>query len=67
VSWRAGAFVALFFLLSIGVGTAVFLAALDVIPTDDRDFGAPRWIVAAVGLVFVAMGVYPLAASRRGG
>jgi len=42
------------------VGVLVTLAALNVIPTADEGFGAPRWIVALVGLLFVAGGLYAM-------
>jgi hypothetical protein len=42
------------------VGTLVTLAAANVIPTADEGFGAPRWIVALVGLLFVAGGLYAM-------
>jgi hypothetical protein len=49
-----------FLLLTVGTGVTMILAAAGVVPVDDRDFGAPRWIVAAIGLVFVSMGLYVL-------
>lgn len=47
-------------LATLGGGVAIILAAAGVLPVDDRDFGAPRWIVATMGGVVVAMGVYVL-------
>ncbi|HEV8584943.1 MAG TPA: hypothetical protein VGT02_08225 [Methylomirabilota bacterium] len=47
---------AAFLLLSVGTGVAIVLAAVGILPVDERDFGAPRWIVAGAGCVFIAMG-----------
>jgi hypothetical protein len=51
-------------LMAVGTGIWMILAATNIIPTDDRDFGAPRWIVAAIGVVFLAMGACFVLASR---
>lgn len=45
----------------IGLVTALagwlpVLYAVDVFPSDDGDFGAPRWIVALISFSFVAVG-----------
>lgn len=42
---------------SLASGTVGVLSALDVIPTPDSKFGAPRWIVAVLCVVFVVAGV----------
>ena len=62
-----GALAAAFLLMTLGTGVAMILAATGVIPSDDRDFGAPRWIVVVLGAVLVAMGLYPVLASRATG
>ena len=43
-------------LLTAAVGTVPVLSAAGVIPSDDADFGAPRWIVALIAFSFVAVG-----------
>jgi hypothetical protein len=43
--------------LLVGVGLLVVLAAVGVIPADDKSFRAPRWVVSACGLFFVLAGV----------
>ena len=45
-------FGALFFLM----GAFIVLIATDVIPSDPSNFNAPRWVVAAAGLVFMLAG-----------
>jgi hypothetical protein len=42
----------------IAAGVVLTLASLNVIPAADEGFGAPRWIAALVGLLFVGAGVY---------
>ena len=48
-------------LLVVVMGTAIFLAAADIIPQPDEKFGAPRWMVALFGLAFFFAGWYLLA------
>jgi hypothetical protein len=43
---------------TIGMGLFPLLASFDVIATDDSDFGGPRWLVAAIGHVFMLVGVW---------
>jgi hypothetical protein len=43
--------------LCVAMGLFIVLMAADVIPTDDKRFGAPRWVVSAGGLMFVLAGV----------
>ena len=43
--------------LFVVVGLMVVLAAASVVPTDDKAFHAPRWVVSACGLFFVLAGV----------
>jgi len=43
--------------LCVGIGLLIVLLAADVIPSDERRFKAPRWVVSAAGLVFVLAGV----------
>ncbi len=57
------ALAAAFLLSTLGGGTTMILAAVGVIPADDAEFGAPRWIVVVMGAVFVAMGLYVVLAS----
>jgi hypothetical protein len=45
-------------LFTIGLGLLPLLAAFDVIETDESDFGAPRWLVAAIGFVFTLVGAW---------
>ena len=47
-------------LLVVVMGTAIFLAAADIIPQPDEKFGAPRWMVALFGLTFFFAGWYVL-------
>jgi hypothetical protein len=49
---------ALWGLFTIAMGLVPMLASFDVIATDDSDFGAPRWLVAAIGHLFVLVGVW---------
>lgn len=43
--------------ICVGLGLLVVLLAAGVIPSDERRFHAPRWVVSAGGLVFVLVGV----------
>ncbi len=36
-------------LFTIGMGVAILLAALDLVPVDEASFHAPRWVVGAAG------------------
>jgi hypothetical protein len=45
-------------LATLGMGLFPLLASFDVIPTDDGDFGAPRWFVASIGYLFVLIGAW---------
>jgi hypothetical protein len=42
----------------MAAGLFPLLASFDVIPSDDDDFGAPRWFVAAVGHLFTLVGTW---------
>lgn len=58
-------------LLVGGTGLTIVLLAADVIPADPRAFHAPRWVVAAAGLVSGLGGLalrtgYGLAGARGG-
>ena len=46
----------LFGSLFIFVGAFVFLMAVDVISVPDEDINSPRWVLAAVGMVFALAG-----------
>ncbi len=46
----------LFGLLFIAVGTGVILLAAGVIPSDEANFHAPRWLVGVIGGLFAAAG-----------
>ena len=48
------------------VGLLIVLMSADVIPTDERKFHAPRWVVSACGLMFVLAGVALAAFSAPG-
>lgn len=43
--------------LCVAMGLLVVLVAADVIPTDAQGLHAPRWVISAGGLFFVAAGV----------
>jgi hypothetical protein len=45
-------------LATVAMGLFPLLASFDVIETDDGDFGAPRWFVAAIGQAFVLVGAW---------
>jgi hypothetical protein len=45
-------------LFVILMGTMIFLAAANIIPQPDKKFGAPRWMVALIGLAFFLAGWY---------
>jgi cytochrome bd-type quinol oxidase subunit 2 len=45
-------------LLTTAVGFVPTLAAFDVLESDEEDFGAPRWFVAATGYLFVLVGAW---------
>lgn len=45
-------------LLTLGMGFIPVLASFDVIDSDEEDFGAPRWFVAAIGYLFVLVGAW---------
>lgn len=47
-----------FGLLMVVAGTAIFLAAANIIPQPDEKFHAPRWMVALFGLAFFLAGWY---------
>ena len=49
---------ALWGVFTIVMGLFPLLASFDVIATDDSDFGGPRWLVAAIGHLFVLVGVW---------
>jgi peptidoglycan/LPS O-acetylase OafA/YrhL len=40
------------------MGLVPTLASFNVIATDDSDFGAPRWLVAALGHLFMLAGLW---------
>ena len=44
--------------LTVLAGSALFLAAGDVLPVPDETFGAPRWVVAVFALGFFFGGGY---------
>ncbi len=44
-------------LFSVCMGGVIFLAALGAIPSDPQSFQAPRWVVAAGGLLFMLAGM----------
>ena len=46
-----------FGLLFMAVGSFIIFSALDIIPTDESSFYAPRWVVAAAGWLFFAAGL----------
>ena len=52
-----------FGLLMVVAGTAIFLAAADIIPQPDEKFHAPRWMVALFGLAFFLAGWYVVSLS----
>ncbi len=52
--------------ICIGLGLLIVLLAADVIPSDEKRFHAPRWVVSAAGLVFVLAGVALATASAPG-
>ncbi len=39
------------------VGALIFLFSVDILPVSDDTFNAPRWVVAAVGVVFALAGM----------
>jgi len=43
---------------TLAVGLFPVLASFDVVASDDSDFGAPRWLVAAIGYLFVLVGAW---------
>lgn len=43
--------------LFIGSGLAVIAIATDLLPTDDANFGAPRWLIGIAGSIFVIAGL----------
>jgi hypothetical protein len=53
-------------LATMAMGLVPLLASFDVIASDDADFGAPRWFVAAIGHLFTLVGVW-LALTRAPG
>jgi len=57
VPWVA---LVLFGLIFLASGIWIVLMAADVIPTAHRHVGAPRWIVAAAGMLFVGAGLWLL-------
>ena len=40
-----------------GAGLAIIFVAMDIIPLDDSQFSAPRWVVAAAGGLFSMAGI----------
>jgi hypothetical protein len=52
-------------LLPLLAGVFVVLAAANVIPTDDENYNAPRWVAAAAGMAFVCAGVVVCLADGR--
>jgi len=50
-----------FGLLLIAAGSVPVLAALGIIPSDDEDFHAPRWLVGTLAAIFPAVGIWMLA------
>lgn len=57
----------LFGLIFVGVGTAIALAAADVIPTQDSNIHVPRWVLGIVGGVFALPGLLLMIRGVRGG
>ena len=49
-----------FGLLLIGVGSIPVLAAMGIIPSDDEDFHAARWLVGTLAALFPAIGLWML-------
>jgi hypothetical protein len=54
-----------FGLLIAAAGNFIMLVALDVIPSPEENFHAPRWVVLIAGLSFFAAGVYMALIDRR--
>jgi hypothetical protein len=54
-----------FGLLVILIGGFPVLAALNIVPTDNSEFGAPRWLVAVIGGAFPAVGFFLIASGLR--
>lgn len=44
-------------LASLNAGVVMFLCAVDIIPTPDSKFGAPRWIIALIAVLPFSVGV----------
>ena len=44
-------------LATSATGIFILLSALNVIPSDDASYNAPRWVAAAAGITFAAGGV----------
>lgn len=42
------------------VGCLIVLYSLDIIPSSDANFNAPRWVVAAAGCFFIIAGMMPM-------
>lgn len=53
-------------LLLILVGAVPVLAALGIIPSDDAEFNAPRWLVAVLAGIFPVAGIFMLLTSIAG-
>jgi len=47
------------------VGAVIVLFSIDVIHVPDENFHAPRWVVAAVGAVFMLAGMLPMLNSLK--
>ena len=56
--WAAGPWVTLIFgFIFIGVGTAVILLAMGIIPSSEENFNAPKGLVGIIGGIFAVAGV----------
>jgi hypothetical protein len=58
--WVGGCIGALMAFVSLGMGLYILLTSFNIIPTPEENFSAPRSIVAAVGFVFVLVGILTL-------
>ncbi len=47
----------------LGSGAAITALAAGWIPSDPRNFEAPRWVVGCAGIMFLAAGLVPLGTS----
>ena len=57
-NWLTRAVALVLGLASVALGAFVFLDSLGVLETEGSVFYAPRWVVGAVGLLFVIAGLY---------